>query len=99
MEYERCESGSLIVMTATVAMIVILVMYFMMIKEGANDRVDQVISALEATQKSSGTIVDFRDNLKDSRFSALKYIHLTDLYRQGKATRESVAKILADANL
>lgn len=100
MEYERCDSCTSSVIFAAVVIAIILVVYFIMMrKENASDRVDQVIGALNETQKEKGTIVDFKGRLGDKSFSALKYMHLTDLYRQDKVTKESVSKILADNSL
>ena len=100
MEYERCDGGAPSIIFAVALIAIILVVYFIMMrKENASDRVDQVIYALNETQKETGTIVDFKGRLGDKSFSALKYMHLTDLYRQGKVNKESVSKILADNSL
>lgn len=100
MEYERCSPSTPTIVIAVAMLLLILVVYFLLMKrEHAGDRVDQVITALNVTQQEKGTIVDFKGYLKDQSFSPLKYMHLTDLYRQGKVTKESVSKVLSDANL
>jgi hypothetical protein len=103
MEYEHCEgSREIITPVAILAFaLVLLLIYFFFLggKERFTDRTDEIIAALDVTMKQNGTIVDFKNSINDPKFSPLKYIHLADLYRQGKADRAAVEKVLSDPNL
>ena len=100
------DSGSIIpgvpnLILAIIAAVLIILIVQMALRpvEKYGDRTDEIITALDVTMKEQGTIVDFKKAIGDPSFSPVKYIHLADLYRQGKATKEAVAKVLADNSL
>lgn len=111
MEYENCGGGTAgstgdntaKIVIATLAIIILIVImtvsYVTFRKEKLDDRSDEILLAMDVTMKEKGTIIDFKRTIKDSSFSPIKYMHLTDLYRQGKLTKSEVARILSDANL
>lgn len=109
MEYENCENpertlfglSSTAIGAFIIALILILIIYvgWSPATEKYTDRTDEVMTALDVTMKEKGTIMDFKRAIKDSSFSPIKYIHLADLHRQGKITKEAVAKILDDSSL
>jgi hypothetical protein len=111
MEYENCLEndnhystifglsrewiGALIIL-----LVVVLIVYVASIKrEKFTDRADEIKMALENTLKTEGNIVDFKRAIQDPKFSPTKYIYLTDLYRRGLLTKDSVNKALDDAGI
>ena len=108
MEYDNCgpTEPTLFGLSSTtigaiiLILVLLLIIYFARPKgEHYGDRVDEIMTALDVTMKEKGTIVDFKRAIREPSFSPVKYIHLADLHRQGKITKEAVAKILEDKSL
>lgn len=108
MEYENCAAGerTLFGLTSpTVGLLVVLIIVLIAImamrgkSEHFGDRNDEILAAVEVTIKENGTIMDFKNAIKDPKFPPTKYIHIADKYRQGKLTKDEVAKIMNDATI
>jgi hypothetical protein len=108
MEYENCAAGekTLFGLTSpTVGLIIVMIIVLIAVismrgkSEHFGDRNEEILAAVEVTIKEKGTIMDFKNAVKDPKFPPTKYIHLADKYRQGKLTKDEVAKIMSDASI
>jgi hypothetical protein len=63
------------------------------------DRQRKVMKALSDIESMGGKISDFRELVNEPNFSAVKYMHLIDLQRNGKATEGAIVKILSDTHI
>lgn len=108
MEYENCGTGEKTLFglsSSAVGLLLVLIIIIIgtMLMRGKSehfgDRNDEIMTAMDVTMKEKGTIMDFKKALNDPKFPPTKYIHLADMYRQGKLTKEAVAKVMSDASI
>lgn len=101
MEYENCSGSKTtpVIIGGVVLLLLILVFIYFRPLERMENNPDKIITALNVTMKTGGTIVDFKRSIADPSFPPTKYIHLADMYRKGKITPASVSKVLADPNI